>query len=138
MPAVEDVIQMEYESSERLGVLWRSQGKEFLEEQAAAVLADVERLRESYLERAEETAVIDLRDWDVTGLACSRVTHGNIAAATRCRNCRQAFCESCVVHPDATDAEALCTECALVLGGVHHKRSRPLVAPGRSGRLIRR
>ena len=138
MPAVEDVIQMEYESSERLGVLWRSQGKEFLEEQAAAVLADVEVLRESYLERTEAAAVIDLRDWDVTGQACTRATHGDIAAATRCRNCRQAFCESCVVRPEANHGEALCTECALVLGGVHHKRSRPLVAPGRSGRPIRR
>ncbi|MCU1448096.1 MAG: hypothetical protein JWP02_266 [Acidimicrobiales bacterium] len=126
MPAVGDVIQIDYESSERLGVLWRSQGREFLEEQAAAVLADLERLRDASVNGAEETAVIDLRDWDVTGLACRRATHSAIAAATRCRNCRQAFCNSCVVYPEATHGEALCTECALVLGGVHHKRSRPV------------
>jgi hypothetical protein len=140
MPAVEDVIAMEYESSERLGVLWRSQGEAFLEEQAAAVLADVDRLRSSYMKglEARDVDVIDLRDWDVTGVACSREGHGDVEAVVRCTNCRGSVCAQCVVRPEATHGEALCTECALVLGGVHHKRARPVVAPGRPGLPIRR
>jgi hypothetical protein len=137
MPAVEEVIHMEYQSSHRLGVLWRSQGQKFLDGQAAAIIDDVDRLRESYVKTADQGGVIDLRDWDVTGMVCSREDHSNVAAATRCTSCRLAYCASCVVRPEATNGEALCTECALILGGIHHKRSRPLVAPGRPGRSTR-
>jgi hypothetical protein len=152
MPAAE-VIHLETQS-ERLGRLWRSQGEDFLAAQAAELIADVDRLRETYVAHAKHvrpsrrppqplplpriarakpraaTTTIDLRDDDVSGMACSR--HGNQAAAARCENCRQPFCGECVVRPEATHGPPLCTECALVLGGVHHKKQRPLVAPGRA------
>jgi hypothetical protein len=138
MPTVEDLIQSQYQSSERLGQLWRSQGQAFLDAQAAELIDDVARLREVYVQRQEEPVIIDLRGEDVAGMACSREGHGAIEAAARCRNCRRPFCASCVVRPDGATGEALCTECALVLGGIHHKRSRPLVAAGRPGRKTRR
>ena len=132
-------------------MLWRSQGEGFLDEQAAALVADIDRMREAYAEGDESeltspkpgrkprrAEVIDLRDEGVSGLACSRESHSNLAAAARCSNCQNAYCADCVVRPEGTDGEALCTECALVLGGVHRKRSPPARRPGRPGRASRR
>jgi len=146
MPAIEDVMSLEHES-ERLGLLWRSQGQGFLEEHAAALQADVNRLRDAYIAGSEPptvlprrapkvrtTNVIDLRESDVVGMACSNEGHGDIVAAARCSRCHNAFCTRCILQTKATHDRALCTECALIIGGVHHKRVRPLVAPGRAGR----
>ena len=60
--------------SERLGVLWRSQGEAFLQEQAVTLQEDVDRLRAAYVAGMDATvhtrphrrygrapAVIDLR-----------------------------------------------------------------------------
>jgi hypothetical protein len=135
MPATDDVIHSQ-DDSERLGTLWRSQGEAFLEEHAAALIADVDRLRQAFVAglavAAPPAPLIDLRDDGVAGMACSR--HGNVSATARCIRCRSTFCAECIVQPEATHGEPLCTECALVAGGVHHKRARPLVAPGRPGR----
>ena len=78
--------------SERLGELWRSQGEDFLAQQAAELIADVDRLRVAFLAQAaraeamrpghrapERGPVIDLRHQDVAGLDCQR--HGNVVAA---------------------------------------------------------
>ena len=51
MPANAGDIYLEHESR-RLGMLWRSQGEEFLQEQAEIIVADVNRLREG-LSRAQ-------------------------------------------------------------------------------------
>ena len=149
MPAIEDVMSLEQES-ERLGLLWRSQGQEFLEEHAAALQADVNRLREAYIagsrqptalpqrtRKVRTTNVIDLRESDVVGMACSTEGHGDVVAAARCSHCHNAFCTRCILQTRATHDRPLCTECALILGGVHHKRVRPLVAAGRAGRSAR-
>ena len=150
MPVRDEIIHLE-QDSQRLGVLWRSQGNEFLAQQAAEIQADVERLRAAYVKRAAASApsaspstsskggrklgaaprTIDLRDTSVAGMACSR--HGNHAASERCRRCNDAFCAACIVRPEATHGEPLCTACALAMGGVRHRRTRPLVAPGRQG-----
>jgi hypothetical protein len=147
MPVRDQIIHLE-KDSERLGVLWRSQGNEFLAQQEAEIWADVARLRAAYVKRAAATIApaarstssrdhrklgaaprtIDLRDKSVAGIACSR--HGNHAASDRCRRCNDAFCAACIVHPEATHGDPLCTACALVMGGVRHRRPRPLVAPG--------
>jgi hypothetical protein len=150
MPAKEDVVRPEHESA-RLGALWRSQGDAFLEQQAEALIADLDRLRQAYVAALDAPApmgspaapplrrtLIDLRDPDVTGLVCTREAHSNVDAAARCLRCGYAFCDGCLVRPEATHGEPLCTECALVMGGVHHKRARPLVAPGRPGRSVPR
>ena len=149
MPAKEDVVRPEHESA-RLGELWRSQGDAFLEQQADALIADLDRLRQAYVAALDPPApmespavpgrptLVDLRDPDVTGLVCAREAHSNRDAAARCMRCGNAFCDGCLVRPEATHGEPLCTECALVMGGVHHKPARPLVAPGRPGRWIRR
>lgn len=133
--------------SERLGVLWRSQGEAFLQEHAVTLQADMDRLRAASV--ADEYAsaqtrphrrfwhapkVIDLREPDVTGMACSTADHGDVVAAARCTHCRNVFCGRCILQSEATHDEPVCTECALVMGGVHHHRVRPLVAPGRAGR----
>ena len=134
--------------SERLGVLWRSQGQEFLDEQAAVLRADVERLREVYLADAEDVPsppsprqrrwllapkVIDLREPEPVpdGWACTTHGHGDVAATTRCVQCDGVFCSRCVVRLLATNGQPLCKECALIAGGVHHKRPRPLTLSGR-------
>ena len=82
---------------ERLGVLWRSQGEAFLQEQAVTLQADMDRLRAAYVANVDATAtvhehrwfgrppkVIDLRETDVTGTACSTAGHGDVVASTRC------------------------------------------------------
>ena len=135
--------------SERLGVLWRSQGEAFLQEQAVALHADMDRLRAAYVagmdapapaptrrnrRSVRAPAVIDLREPDATSMACSAAGHGDVAAAARCRHCRNVFCGRCILQSEATHDEPVCTECALDMGGVHHHRVRPLVAPGRPGR----
>ena len=143
MPAIEQVLILERQS-ERLGVLWRSQGQAFLDEQAAELLEDVERLRETYLALAEPvgeqsrrrirvpkvidlhtTKIIDLRDAapDVAGKACSTDGHGNVAADIRCNRCHEVYCRQCILQSQATRDKALCTECALIVSGVHHKRT---------------
>ena len=137
--------------SRRLGELWRSQGEQFLEEHAETLRADIDRLRDAYVARvtvektpartadrpARGAPVIDLRNADVSGLACSRDGHGHVEAIGRCIRCRNAFCATDLVPPGATRGGPLCTECALVVAGVHHTRSRPLTAPGRPGRGVR-
>ena len=145
MPAIDEVLMLERQS-ERLGVLWRSQGQAFLDEQAIALQEDVERLRDAYLATTEAVAdedrpkrrvrvpkvidlrpkVIDLRDTEneVTGRACSTEGHGNIAAETRCSCCHEVYCRRCILQSAATHDKALCTECALIVSGVHHKRTR--------------
>ena len=146
MPAIDDLLMLERQS-ERLGLLWRSQGQDFLDERAAELQDDVERLREAYLaasvtevvdvgpkRRPRVARVIDLREPEVTGPACSAEGHGNVAAVTRCSRCHDAFCARCILQSEATRGRALCTECALILGGVHHKRTRPLVAQPRKPR----
>jgi hypothetical protein len=145
MAAKATIIHLEHQSR-RLGVLWRSQGEEFLEEQAEIINADIDRLRSSYVSglrarQARTAPIIDLRDDDVAGMACSRDGHGHIEATARCARCtrcRNAFCDSDVVRPEPMHGDPVCTECALALAGVHHKRARPLVAPGRPGRSVRR
>jgi hypothetical protein len=147
MSAIDDLLLLE-KQSERLGVLWRSQGQEFLDEQAAELQDDVERLRDAYLAGADAEVidvrptrrprvakVIDLRgDHGVSGRACSTADHGNVAAVTRCSRCHDVFCARCILQSEATRGRALCTECALIVSGVHHKRTRPLVAPARKPR----
>jgi hypothetical protein len=145
MPVRGQIMQVE-DNAERVGVLWRSRGEEFLAEQAAELAADVERLRGIYAgeavaeppakskrrgrrESSTPDSTIDLRDEDVSGMVCSR--HGTHEAATRCSRCRDVFCSACIVRPEATNGEPLCTGCALVMAGVTHRRARPLVAPGR-------
>ena len=135
--------------SERLGVLWRSQGQAFLDEQAAELQGDVERLRDAYLALAKPTTaeapsrrrlrvprVVDLRDTEpeVVGEACATDGHGDVAAAIRCSRCHKVYCRNCTLQSTATHEKPLCTECALIVSGVHHKRSRPLVAQGRPRR----
>ena len=146
MPAIEQVLILERQS-ERLGVLWRSQGQAFLDEQAAELLEDVERLRETYLALAEPasaedmrprrrirvpkvidlhtTKIIDLRDAEreVAGRVCSTEGHSNVAAATKCTRCHEVYCRQCILQSPATRDKALCTECALIVSGVHHKKS---------------
>src|SRR5438105_15495316 len=88
---------------ERLGVLWRSQGEAFLQEQAVALQADMDRLRAAYVAGMDAPApaptrrhrrsmrapaVIDLREPDATSMACSAAGHGDVAAAARCTHCR--------------------------------------------------
>jgi len=149
MPPVDmdDLLLLERQS-ERLGVLWRSQGQDFLDEQAAALQEDVERLRDAYLARAEGPTearakrrlrvpkVIDLRDpdADVIGRACSTDGHGDVSAVTRCSRCHEAYCQGCILQSTATHDKPLCTECALIVSGVHHKRTRPLAVPARGKR----
>jgi hypothetical protein len=131
--------------SERLGVLWRSQGEAFLQEHAVTLKADMDRLRAAYVAGLDPEAsgvrhrwsrrheVIDLREPDGMGKACSTEGHGDMVAVASCARCHNAFCERCILQSKATHDEPLCTECALVLSGVHHKRARPLVAQGRGG-----
>ncbi|MBV8297447.1 MAG: hypothetical protein JO085_11455 [Acidimicrobiia bacterium] len=145
MPAIDDLLILERQS-ERLGVLWRSQGQAFLDEQAAELQEDVERLREAYLARAASSEpsaqrrpflapkVIDLRDPEVSGLACSTGGHGHVAAVARCSRCHNVYCDKCILLSQATRGRPLCTECALAVAGVHHKRTRPVAAPARKPR----
>ena len=148
MPSVDEVLMLERQS-ERLGVLWRSQGQDFLDEQAAALQEDVERLREAYLALAKPGSsearpkrrlrvpkVIDLRDPkpDVVGQACSTEGHGDLEAAIRCSRCHESYCAHCILDSPATHGKPLCTECALIVSGVHHKRTRTAVPVGRSKR----
>jgi hypothetical protein len=140
MPAVnlEDVLILERQS-ERLGLLWRSQGQKFLDEQAIALQDDVERLRAAYLaaaapveveprpkRRVRIQRVIDLRDPapDVSEQACSTDGHGDVAAETTCSRCHAVYCRRCILQTRATHDQPLCTECALIVSGVHHKRAR--------------
>lgn len=148
MPAIDEVLMLERQS-ERLGVLWRSQGQAFLDEQAAALQEDVERLRDAYLATTgsapvEEPArrrlrvpkVIDLRDPEpeAMGRACSTEGHGDVAAAIRCSRCHEIYCRRCILQSPATHDKPLCTECALIVSGVHHKRTRTAAAAGRPKR----
>jgi len=146
MPGIDDLLMLERQS-ERLGLLWRSQGQEFLDEQAVELQDDVDRLREAYLagfdsdvvdvrpkRRPRVAKVIDLREPDVTGRACGTEGHGDVTAVTRCSRCHDVFCDKCILQSDATHGRALCTECALVISGVHHKRIRPLIASTRKSR----
>jgi hypothetical protein len=132
--------------SERLGVLWRSQGEAFLQEQAVTLQADMDRLRAAYIAGMDATAhtrrqrpfgrapeVIDLREPDVAGMACSTTGHGDVLADTRCTRCRNVFCRRCILQSEATHDQPFCTECALILGGVHGK-VRVLASPARRGR----
>jgi len=134
MPAIDDLLMLERQS-ERLGVLWRSQGQDFLDEQAVALQEDVVRLREAYLagidtevvevrakRRPRVPKVIDLREPKVTGRACHTEGHGDIVAVTRCSRCHDVFCARCILQSEVTRGRALCTECALIVSGVHHKR----------------
>ena len=153
MPAYDDLLMLELQS-ERLGVLWRSQGQAFLDEQAVELQEDVDRLRAAYLVMAESATVsvirpkrrtrpagvidlrqpdvVDVRDPDIeAGWVCSTDGHWMEAAATRCSSCQAVFCRRCILQSDATHGRPLCMECALVAAGVHHKRIRPLAAPGR-------
>ena len=131
----------------RLGELWRSQGQEFLDEQAAALQEDVERLRHAYLAEAGKAEgwspevrqqlrlrakVIDLREPEPVpeGWVCSTDGHGDVAATSRCVHCGAVFCSRCVVRLLATQGQPLCKECALVAGGVHHRRHRQVKAAG--------
>ena len=145
MPAIDDPLILERQS-ERLGVLWRNQGQKFLDEQAVALQQDVDRLRDAYVAAAEPEVVdvhskrrhraakvIDLREPDVTG-SCSTGGHGDVAAVSRCSQCHDVFCARCILQSEATRGRPLCTECALLVAGVHHKRARPLVAPTRKRR----
>jgi hypothetical protein len=105
-------------------------------------------LREAYLAAAESVVVvkvrpkrrpraakvIDLREPGVTGRHCQTKGHGDVAAVTRCSRCHDVFCARCILQSEATGGRALCAECALIVAGVHHKRSRPLVAPTRTSR----
>jgi hypothetical protein len=140
--------------SERLGVLWRSQGQTFLDEQAAELQADVERLRVAYLaavapaaapapasvairprrrllpKPSPKTRVIDLRDTQPSELpanwVCSTDGHPLESAVAQCSRCEGIFCRRCILQAEATHGRALCLKCALVAAGVHHKKSRPL------------
>jgi len=138
--------------SRRLGELWRSQGEAFLIEQAEILAEDVERLRASYVktlkvrvvtsppksapmsapaattvvEVTEEEVVIDLRDNSLQGVYCSRKGHTFDKAVARCTRCKEAFCEDDIVRPPRLKGNAVCTDCALDMAGVNHKRYRPL------------
>ena len=116
MPAIDEVLMLERQS-ERLGVLWRSQGQAFLDEQATALQEDVDRLRAAYLAQAGSAIsavqtrrrvrmpkVIDLRDPEpeVTGRACSTDGHGDVAAAVRCSRCHESYCLRCILQSPAT------------------------------------
>ena len=130
----------------RVSELWRSQGEAFLLEQAEILTADVDRLRAAYMVSAKVTVgseqsatresevVIDLRDNDLEGVYCCTRGHTFEKAAARCIRCRNAFCADDIVRPDMMHGDAVCAECALILAGVNHKRSRPLVASGRRAR----
>ena len=138
---------------ERLGLLWRSQGEEFLAEQAAEVIADVDRLRATYLAQARVSTVpkarakakadpkpkpartVDLREGEVSGMTCRR--HATRMAADRCGRCRDPFCEECIVRPDPTRGTPLCGGCALVLGGVRHRRARWAGGSSRARALLK-
>jgi hypothetical protein len=150
MPAIDEVLMLERQS-ERLGVLWRSQGQAFLDEQAAALQEDVERLRDAYLatagvstvderpkHRLRVPKVIDLREPDpepdAMRRACSTDGHGNVGAETRCSRCHEVYCRRCILQSAATHDKPLCTECALIVSGVHHKRTRPVAHSGRPKR----
>ena len=80
--------------------------------------------------------VIDLRDSkpDVVGRPCSTEGHGGVEADIRCSRCHEAYCARCILNSPATHGKPLCTECALIVSGVHHKRTRPVAATGRSKR----
>jgi|SRR5947209_8177406 len=136
--------------SERLGVLWRSQGEAFLQEQAVMLQADMDRLRAAYVAGMDVSAhtgehrwrgrapkVIDLREPDVTSMACSTSGHGDVVAAARCARCRNVFCWRCVLQSEATHDEPICTECALILGGVHGKGVRLLASLARRAQPTR-
>jgi len=148
MPAIDldDLLMLEHQS-ERLGLLWRSQGQNFLDEQAAALQEDVERLRASYLAMAESMPaearpkrrvrvprVIDLRDpaAEILDRVCCTDGHGNVAAEISCSRCHDVYCRRCILQSSATRDKPLCTECALVVAGVHHKRTRSAAASARS------
>jgi formylmethanofuran dehydrogenase subunit E len=148
MPAIDEVLMLERQS-QRLGVLWRSQGQAFLDEQAAALQEDVDRLREAYMAMAEPAPaedrprrrlrvpkVIDLREPEpeLASRECSTDAHGDVAAAIRCSRCHEVYCRRCILQSPATHDKPLCTECALIVSGVHHKRFRPAVAAGRAQR----
>jgi hypothetical protein len=150
MPAIslDEVLILERQS-ERLGLLWRSQGQKFLDEQAAALQDDVERLRASYLVLAESVPadarpkrrvrvprVIDLRDPapEIVDRVCCTDGHNNVAADTSCSRCHEVYCRRCILQSSATHDKPLCTECALIVSGVHHKRTRPAAASARSKR----
>jgi len=135
---------------ERLGVLWRSQGEAFLQEQAVILQADMDRLRAAYVANMDATAtvhehrwfgrppkVIDLRETDVTGTACSTAGHGDVVASTRCTRCHNAFCQRCILQSEATHDQPFCVECALILGGVHGKGVRVLASIARRGQPTR-
>jgi hypothetical protein len=152
MPAI-DLLILETQS-ERLGYLWRSQGQAFLDEQAAELQADVERLRVAYLAAVGPAAapapvasrprrrllptphpkprVIDLRDTQPSELppnwVCSTDGHPLESAVAQCSRCEGIFCRRCILQAEATHGRALCLKCALVAAGVHHKKSRPLAA----------
>lgn len=150
MPAIEELLVLERQS-ERLGVLWRSQGQAFLEETATELLDDVNRLRAAYIAAAATTnastpvhgrrglrtaRVIDLRepasDPEVALLACSTDGHGDVVAFCRCSRCGDAYCRRCILQSAATHDKPLCTECALIVAGVHHKRARPVASQAKT------
>ena len=150
MPAIDigDVLILERQS-ERLGVLWRSQGQKFLDEQAVELQEDVERLRAAYLAKADPVAVeqrprrrvrvarvIDLREpaREIIDRACSTDGHGNVAAEITCSRCHDVYCGRCILQSRATHDKPLCTECALIVSGVHHKKVRSVATPARGRR----
>jgi hypothetical protein len=57
------------------------------------------------------------------GWVCSTDGHFLDSAVARCSRCGGAFCPKCILQTKATRGRPLCLECALVLGGVHHKRT---------------
>ncbi len=138
--------------AERLGALWRSQGDVFLEEHAQELQGDINRLRDLYLAGAEPAErprarprvptlrpspakVVDLRRSGVESMDCR--THGDAAAVALCHRCGSAFCAHCILRSEVTRDQPLCTECALNVSGVHHKRAQPHVVAGRPGRSAR-
>ena len=50
------------------------------------------------------------------------------ASKPRCSKCHNVYCDNCILLSQATRGRPLCTECALIVAGVHHKRTRPLVS----------
>ena len=155
MPAHDDWLLLETQS-ERLGVLWRSQGQAFLDEQAVELQEDVDRLRDAYVRQAPaepapsrarrkllakptfKHKVIDLReprDPEIQpGWICSTDGHFMESATARCSHCQGIFCRKCILQTQATHGKPLCLECALVAAGISHKRIRPLVASGRTAK----
>jgi hypothetical protein len=147
MPAYDELLMLETQS-ERLGHLWRSQGQDFLDEQAAQLQEDVNRLRDAYVtgvpaepapgramsrmrptpKPKADAKVIDLRQEPeiLPGWICSTDGHALESAVARCSRCHGIFCQRCILQAESTQGRPLCLECALVLGGVHHKRMRPL------------